>query len=154
MKRLLPLAACVLFLATAADRYQADRERMVRDQIEARGIKQPDLLQVLRSTPRHLFVPGAFREQAYQDSALPIGYGQTISQPYIVALMTELLNVSKLHKILEVGTGSGYQAAVLAGLAHRVFTIEIVPEPAASATATLKELSILNVAVSNADGSQ
>ena len=154
MKRLLSLAACVLFLATGADRFQAGRERMVRDQIEARGIRQPDVLQMLRSTPRHLFVPGTYREQAYEDRPLPIGYGQTISQPYIVAFMTELLAASKRHKVLEIGTGSGYQAAVLAGLADRVFTIEIIPELAASAGVKLQGLGIRNVVVRNGDGYQ
>src|SRR5437588_11037224 len=112
MRRLILLAACLGLLAAAGDRYEADRERMVRDQIHARGIARPDLLRVLRSTPRHLFVPASAREQAYQDRALPIGYGQTISQPYIVALMTELLEPSKRPKVLEIGTGPGYQAAV------------------------------------------
>src|SRR5229473_478823 len=125
MKRLILLAVWFGLLA-ASDRYQAERERMVRDQIEARGITRQDVLQAIRSTPRHLFVGERFREQAYQDHPLPIGYGQTISQPYIVALMTELLEPSKRQKALEIGTGSGYQAAVLARLAGRVFTIEIV----------------------------
>ena len=106
MKRLILLAVWFGLLA-ATDRYQAERERMVRDQIEARGISRPDVLRAMRSTPRHLFVPELLRPQAYQDRPLPIGSGQTISQPYIVALMTELLEPSKQQKVLEIGTGSG-----------------------------------------------
>src|SRR5260370_8804175 len=118
---------------------------MVRDQIEAGGIGGQEVLRAIRSTPRHLFITGLLRAQAYQDRPLPIGYGQTISQPYIVALMTELLEPSKHHKVLEIGTGSGYQAAVLAALTGRVFTIEIVPELAESATVLLNSLGILKL---------
>jgi protein-L-isoaspartate(D-aspartate) O-methyltransferase len=127
---------------------------MVRDQIEARGIGRPDVLRAIRSTPRHVFVPEPLRSQAYQDRPLPIGFGQTISQPYIVALMTELLEPSKQQKVLEIGTGSGYQAAVLAAIAGHVFTIEIVPELAKSATALLKSLGIRNATVRCGDGYQ
>ena len=154
MKRLILLAPWLSLLAAADDRYQVERERMVRDQIEGRGISRPDVLRAIRSIPRHLFVTELLREQAYQDRALPIGYGQTISQPYIVALMTELLEPSKHQKVLEIGTGSGYQAAVLAALAGRVFTIEIVPELAESATALLKSLGMRNVTVRCGDGYQ
>ena len=153
MKRLILLAVCCGLLA-ATDRYQAERERMVRDQIEARGISRPDVLRAIRSTPRHLFVPELLRPQAYQDRALPIGSGQTISQPYVVALMTELLEPSKRQKVLEIGTGSGYQAAVLAALVGHVFTIEIVPELAQSAAAVLERLGIRNVTVRYGDGYQ
>ena len=127
---------------------------MVRDQVEARGISRPDLLRAIRSIPRHLFVTELLREQAYQDRPLPIGSGQTISQPYIVALMTELLEPSKQQKVLEIGTGSGYQAAVLAALVAHVFTIEIVPELAQSAAAVLKSLGVRNVTVRCGDGYQ
>jgi protein-L-isoaspartate(D-aspartate) O-methyltransferase len=154
MKRLILLTTWLSLHAAADDRYQVERERMVRDQIEARGISRPDVLRAIRSIPRHLFVTELLREQAYQDRALPIGYGQTISQPYIVALMTELLEPSKHQKVLEIGTGSGYQAAVLAALAGRVFTIEIVPELAESATALLKSLGLRNVTVRCGDGYQ
>jgi protein-L-isoaspartate(D-aspartate) O-methyltransferase len=154
MKRLILLATWLSLYAAADDRYQVERERMVRDQIEARGISRPEVLRAIRSIPRHLFVTELLREQAYQDRALPIGYGQTISQPYIVALMTELLEPSKHQKVLEIGTGSGYQAAVLAALAGRVFTIEIVPELAESATALLKSLGLRNVTVRCGDGYQ
>jgi protein-L-isoaspartate(D-aspartate) O-methyltransferase len=153
MKRLILIAVwCGLLAAT--ERYQAERERMVRDQIEARGITRPDVLRVIRSTPRHLFVPELLRPQAYQDRALPIGSGQTISQPYVVALMTELLEPSKQQKVLEIGTGSGYQAAVLAALVGHVYTIEIVPELAQSAAAALKSIGVRNVTVRSGDDYQ
>jgi protein-L-isoaspartate(D-aspartate) O-methyltransferase len=153
MKRLILLAVWFGLLA-AADRYQAERERMVREQIEARGISRPDVLRAFRSIPRHLFVPELLRPQAYQDRPLLIGSGQTISQPYIVALMTELLEPSKQQKVLEIGTGSGYQAAVLAALVGHVFTIEIVPELAQSAAVVLKSLGVRNVTVRCGDGYQ
>lgn len=102
------------------------RERMVRDQIEARGVSQPEVLRAMRKVPRHLFVEEALMPQAYEDHPLPIGHGQTISQPYVVAWMTELLGVVPGHKVLEIGTGSGYQAAVLAELGADVFTVERV----------------------------
>jgi protein-L-isoaspartate(D-aspartate) O-methyltransferase len=102
------------------------RERMVRDQIEARGVQHPDVLRAMRKVPRHLFVEEALIPQAYEDHPLPIGHGQTISQPYVVAWMTELLEVAPGHKVLEIGTGSGYQAAVLAELGADVFTVERV----------------------------
>jgi protein-L-isoaspartate(D-aspartate) O-methyltransferase len=100
-------------LLIADESLAVQRERMVSDQIEARGIRTPDVLRVMRTTPRHLFVPTKLRSIAYADQPVPIGYGATISQPYIVALMTELLAPSKKHRILEIGTGSGYQAAIL-----------------------------------------
>ena len=153
MKRLILLAVWCSFLP-ATERYQVERERMVRDQIEARGISRPDVLRAIRATPRHLFVPELLRPQAYQDRALPIGSGQTISQPYVVALMTELLEPSKQQKVLEIGTGSGYQSAVLAALVGHVFTIEIVPELAQSAAAVLKSLGVRNVTVRCGDGYQ
>ncbi len=152
MKRLIFLAAFFGLFLTADDRDEAERERMVHDQIEARGIARPDVLRVLHSTPRHLFVPTLQQAQAYQDRALPIGFGQTISQPYIVALMTELLEPSKRHKVLEIGTGSGYQAAVLAALSGHVFTIEIVPELSVSAGVVLKRLGVRNVTLRSGDG--
>jgi len=130
--------------------YGAEREAMVRGQIEARGIRNEDVLQAMRETPRHEFVPQDVCSLAYTDQPLPIGYGQTISQPYIVAFMTDQLDVARDHKVLEIGTGSGYQAAVLAGLAADVYTIEIVPELAASAS---RKLSVYeNVTVREGDG--
>jgi protein-L-isoaspartate(D-aspartate) O-methyltransferase len=125
---------------------------MVREQIEARGIRNPDVLRVMRQTPRHLFVPEPMRSSAYEDHPVPIGYGQTISQPYIVALMTELLEPHKDAKVLEIGTGSGYQAAALAPLVRHVYTIEIVRELAESSSALLKTLGYENVTVRWGDG--
>lgn len=138
--------------APVPDPYTSQRERMVREQIEARGIHRGDILRVLRVTPRHLFVPEAIRDQAYDDCALPIGSGSTISQPYIVALMTELLAPQKHQRILEIGTGSGYQAAVLAQLAKHVYTIEIMPDLANSAREKLARLGYPNVIVRHGDG--
>ncbi len=147
----------VLWLLTAsaaagADPDAAERLRMVREQIEARGIRNPDVLRAMRATPRRLFMPEAVRSMAYEDHPAPIGRGATISQPYIVALMTELLAPSPNHRVLEIGTGSGYQAAVLAQLAGRVYTMEIVPELAASAAETLRKLGYANIAVRRGDG--
>ena len=116
----------------------ARRRAMVATQIEAQGIKDPAVLQALENVPRHLFVPVELQERAYEDRPLPIGEGQTISQPYIVALMTQLANVTKGSRVLEVGTGSGYQAAVLAEIGATVYTIEIVPTLAARAKVALE----------------
>jgi protein-L-isoaspartate(D-aspartate) O-methyltransferase len=120
--------------------YQDDRIAMVKIQIEARGVKNPAVLEVIRNIPRHQFIPESLRHEAYEDGPVPIGYDQTISQPYIVALMTELLELDSDSKVLEIGTGSGYQAAVLSILADSVYSIEIIPELAAKADSTLKEL--------------
>lgn len=136
----------------AVDRYGIERERMVREQIEDRGVKNPDVLRAMRTTQRHLFVPEQLRNQSYSDGPLPIGSGQTISQPYIVASMTELLRPSKSLRVLEIGTGSGYQAAVLSAVFSEVYTIELVPELGASATALLRKLGLANVAVRIGDG--
>jgi protein-L-isoaspartate(D-aspartate) O-methyltransferase len=103
-----------------------NRERMVREQIEARGVRDPVVLAAMRATPRHLFVQEGLQYQAYEDHPLPIGHGQTISQPLIVALMSELLEAKQGMSVLEIGTGSGYQAAILSLLAKEVYTIEIV----------------------------
>jgi len=145
---------CLALVLAAADPYSAARERMVRLDIEARGVRNPDVLRVMRSTPRHLFVPPALQADAYADRPLSIGYGATISQPYIVALMTELIEPSSAHRVLEIGTGSGYQAAVLAQLVKQVYTIEIVPELAQSAGETLARLGYANVTVRQGDGYQ
>lgn len=133
-------------------RWAAVRAAMVQTQIAARGVKDERVLSALRQVPRHLFVPEEFREQAYEDHPLPIGEGQTISQPYIVGLMTELLQVKPGDKVLEVGTGSGYQAAVLAAMGCQVFTIEIRPTLAAQAAERLKRLGYANVQVRVGDG--
>jgi protein-L-isoaspartate(D-aspartate) O-methyltransferase len=125
---------------------------MVSIQIEARGIDDKAVLDAMRTVPRHHFVPQKYLDQAYADHPLPIGYGQTISQPYIVALMTEILELSPGDRVLEIGTGSGYQAAVLAELNVDVYTVEIIPELAAQADERLEKVGYSNVQVANADG--
>ena len=133
---------------------QAERDRMVNDQIVARGVKDPAVIEALRWIPRHRFVLEPEAEMAYEDRPLPIGYEQTISQPYIVAFMTEALQLQGKKKVLEIGTGSGYQAAVLATIVHQVFTIEIVEPLAERAAGTLKEVGCDNVTVRTGDGYQ
>jgi protein-L-isoaspartate(D-aspartate) O-methyltransferase len=125
---------------------------LVEEHIENRGIRNPDVLRVIRAVPRHEFVPANMREFAYEDRPLGIGYGATISQPYIVAAMTELLEPKRHHKVLEIGTGSGYQAAVLANLVRDVYSIEIVPELARASAETLRRLGYRNVYVKQGDG--
>jgi protein-L-isoaspartate(D-aspartate) O-methyltransferase len=132
--------------------WNMQRERMVSDQIEARGVKDPLVLQSMRAVPRHLFVPENYRDAAYHDSPLPIGDSQTISQPYIVALMSELLEVGAGQKVLEIGTGSGYQAAVLAEMGVDVCSIEIRPRLCENAARTLAELEYGSVQVRCGDG--
>ena len=132
--------------------FAAERNAMVREQIEARAVKDPAVLGALRRVPRHEFVPAAMRPHAYADRPLPIGEGQTISQPYIVAFMTELLEVRPGQRILEIGTGSGYQAAILAELGVEVYTIEIVERLAMTARALLERLGYTNVHVRAGDG--
>jgi protein-L-isoaspartate(D-aspartate) O-methyltransferase len=128
------------------------RERMVAEQIERRGIRSPDVLRAMRATPRHLLVPADVRPMAYEDRPLGIGFGATISQPYVVALMTGLLAPARDHRVLEIGTGSGYQAAILAQLAAHVYTVEISAELARSAAAALSALGYSNVTVRRGDG--
>jgi len=128
------------------------RERMVRQQIETRGVKDPQVLAAMRSVPRHRFVPTDYREASYQDSPLPIGESQTISQPYIVALMSELLEVGPGDKVLEIGTGSGYQAAVLAAMGVEVYTVEIRQRLCERAEVILNELDYDNAHVRCGDG--
>ena len=134
--------------------FKADREKMVKSQIEGRGISDEQVLRAMRCVPRHLFVTEDARSQAYRDCPVRIGSGQTISQPYIVALMTSLLNVKKHHKVLDVGTGSGYQAAVLAELGAEVHSIERHPELAQEAEALLRGLGYDSVWVHVGDGTQ
>jgi protein-L-isoaspartate(D-aspartate) O-methyltransferase len=134
------------------DKFQEDRNQMVDDQIEARGISDQAVLMAMRNVPRHLFVPDDLRHQAYSDSPLPIGFGQTISQPYIVALMTQEIRVIPGQRILEVGTGSGYQAAILEEMGAEVYTIEIIPELAQRAKDLLAHLGYTNIHTSTADG--
>lgn len=149
------LPAFFLFLSLAPpDPYAGKRAMLVQEHIEARGVRNPEVLRVIRTVPRHEFVPVQQREAAYEDRPLSIGYGATISQPYIVAAMTELLDLNRKHRVLEIGTGSGYQAAVLAMLAGYVYTIEIVPELAISSAETLRRLGFGNVRVRQGDGYQ
>lgn len=134
--------------------WRQSAEKMVQTQIAERGVTDKGVLKVMKSTPRHLFVPAQYRQMAYQDGPLPIGHEQTISQPYIVALMTELLALTGDEKVLEIGTGSGYQAAVLAQLAKSVYSIEIVEPLAKQSAVLLEELGHDNVEVRFGDGYQ
>ncbi len=146
---------CLLVVASSiltAQSREDEREEMVQAQIAARGITDEATLRAMRTVPRHLFVPPAWSDAAYADRPLPIGYGQTISQPYIVAYMTELVKPRRGQRVLEIGTGSGYQAAVLAEIVDSVFTIEIITELANEADARLKNLGCKNILVRNADG--
>lgn len=133
-------------------RYQDERNRMVNQQIRDRGVNDPAVLTAMRKVKRHLFVPPAQAANAYDDRPLPIGYGQTISQPYIVGYMTEVVKPAGNFKVLEIGTGSGYQAAVLADIVKEVYTIEIVPELGQSAKTRLGKLGYENVEVKIGDG--
>ncbi len=155
--------ATVAFLSCSAqqpadDQYRALRETMVREQIAAQRfsgappVRDARVLDVLRRTPRHLFVPPAQARFAYEDHPLPIGHGQTISQPYMVAIMTELLDTKKEQRVLEIGTGSGYQAAVLAPLVAEVYTIEIVEPLGREARQRLRSLGYKNIEVRIGDG--
>ncbi len=134
------------------DAYVEDRHAMVKFQIEARGVRDPLVLDAMRSVPRHLFVQPGLMHRAYDDHPLPIGMDQTISQPYIVAAMTELARVKPGDSVFEVGTGSGYQAAVLDAIGAKVFTIEIVEPLATSAAERLKALGYTNTTVKAGDG--
>ena len=133
--------------------YAQERAFMVAEQIKARGIKADRVLKALAKVPRHLFVPPHLLSQAYNDYPLPIGEGQTISQPYIVALMTEALELKPGDKVLEVGTGSGYQTTILAEMGAEVYSIEIIPQLAEKAEKTLKNLGYENIQVLTSDGS-
>ena len=134
------------------DAFASERARMIEEQIVARGIRDSRVLAAMRSVPRHELVPPALREVAYRDGPLPIGHDQTISQPYIVAYMTEAAQIEPGDKVLEIGTGSGYQAAILAELAREVYTIELIPELAATAKAALDKLGYTNVRTRTGDG--
>jgi protein-L-isoaspartate(D-aspartate) O-methyltransferase len=128
------------------------RESMVDTQIRARNVFDERVIAAMQAVPRHKFVPGGYQDQAYNDHPLPIGYGQTISQPYIVAVMTELLELNPGDRVLEIGTGSGYQAAVLAEITDEVYTIEIVPELAVRAQQTFDQLDYHQIEAKYADG--
>ena len=149
---LLIALAVVAHAGADDDRFTAARERMVAEQIAARGIEDPRVLAAMRSVPRHAFVPAEHRDRAYEDFPVGIGHGQTISQPYVVALMTTLARVGPGDRVLEVGTGSGYQAAVLAACGAEVWTIEIVPELAERARRDLARLGYDRVHVRTGDG--
>jgi protein-L-isoaspartate(D-aspartate) O-methyltransferase len=134
------------------DRFTSAREKMVTGQIISRGVTDQQTLRAMRKVPRHLFVPEEYIKEAYDDNPLPIGYGQTISQPYIVAFMTEVSKPSADKKVLEIGTGSGYQAAVMAEITDKVYTIEIVPELARESSERLKKMGYTNITGKFGDG--
>ena len=138
--------------AGEVDPFAADRTQMVEQQLRSRGIADSAVLAAMSRVPRHLFVPADVRVEAYDDHPLPIGHNQTISQPYIVAYMTEVADVSPTDRVLEIGTGSGYQAAVLAEIAREVYSIEIVPELAESARQVLTTLGYSNLHLRTGDG--
>lgn len=146
------LATCCTGQPNRTTDFRAKREQMVKNQIEARGINNPKVLSAMRKVERHLFVPPGQVNAAYGDHPLPIGYDQTISQPYIVAFMTDVLDVKRDTKVLEIGTGSGYQAAILGELCDSVFTIEIVKPLGEKAQSLLKSLGYTNVFVKIGDG--
>ena len=154
--RIVMIAASVLSALHGAlatdDPYLQKRAAMVRDQIEREGISDPRVLAAMRDVPRHLFVPPSFRARAYEPYPMPIGEGQTISQPYIVGLMTQILRLKETDRVLEVGTGSGYQAAVAARLAAEVYSVEILESLAARSRRTLSDLGFRNVVVRQGDG--
>lgn len=137
---------------TQEEAYTVMRQQMIDEQIKGRGVTDPRVLEALEAVPRHQFVPEAYRDQAYEDTPLPIGEDQTISQPYIVGLMSTLLELKPTDKVLEIGTGSGYQAAVLSHLADSVYTIEIIPALGERARRVLAELGYHNVHVRIGDG--
>ena len=153
----LAFSICLPFKTPAASGREPEdfaqaRERMVKEQLEARGISDPAVLAAMRRVPRHLFVPPAQGSLAYGDFPLPIGEGQTISQPYVVAFMTEALALKSDHRVLEIGTGSGYQAAVLGELVKDVYTVEIIKKLGEQARKTLIRLGYGNVHVKIGDG--
>ncbi len=140
--------------SSGEESFTLNRQKMVKEQIEGRGITDQRVLEVMRKVPRHLFVPAPLQNLAYDDSPLPIGQGQTISQPYIVAYMTEAVKISPRDRVLEIGTGSGYQAAVLGELAKEVYTIEIVKPLAESARLLLEKSGYKNIKIRWGDGYQ
>ena len=154
LKIIISLLICFCYASEKSETvwWHKNAEIMVKNQLERRGIQNEGVLRVMRETPRHLFVPNSLKDVAYEDGPLPIGEGQTISQPYIVALMTELLELNGNERILEIGTGSGYQAAVLSSLAKEVYSIEIVKSLAEKAGKKLKEMQYHNVTVKWGDG--
>jgi protein-L-isoaspartate(D-aspartate) O-methyltransferase len=157
MMRLLWIAAVLICVGchpaqTQVADFPAQRERMVKEQIVMRGVVEERVLAAIRKVPREEFVPAEFRAESYTDRPLPIGYDQTISQPFIVAFMTEALRAQPTHRVLEIGTGSGYQAAILAELVAEVYSIEIIEPLKKNAEATLQRLGYKNVHVKAGDG--
>ena len=160
MKNTILILLCFSFLSSSlsadvvadSPRFQKARDSLIRDTIEGRGISDPLVLRAMRDIPRHYFVPGNIISKAYRDTALPIGEGQTISQPYVVALMTASLKLGSNHRVLEIGTGSGYQSAVLAKIVKKVYTIEIKEKLHLSATRLLNTLGLDNVKTRHGDG--
>lgn len=155
----LPVVFLILALSAAGPPYAAPEDplaaarlAMVTDQIQREGISDPRVLQAMREVPRHSFVPAGVRSRAYEPRPLPIGEGQTISQPYIVAFMTEILRLKETDRVLEVGTGSGYQAAVASRIAREVYTMEIFESLAAGSRRRLADLGFRNVQVRQGDG--
>jgi protein-L-isoaspartate(D-aspartate) O-methyltransferase len=146
------LILLAVFTVSASDPYREARKEMVQHDLRGRGIRDARVLKVMAEVPRHLFVDERYRGEAYADHPLPIGEGQTISQPYVVALMTEGLKLKPSYRVLEIGTGSGYQAAVLAGIVKEVYTVEIRKNLAARASGRLKTLGYGNVTVRYGDG--
>lgn len=149
---LLTAVLCNVCAASEEEAFALSRQRMVDQQIERRGITDKRVLDAMRKVKRHLFVPAHLRNAAYEDTPLPIGHGQTISQPYIVAYMTQAARVGPNDRILEIGTGSGYQAVVLAEIAKEIYTIEILQPLADSARTRLEEMGYKNVKVKLGDG--
>jgi len=153
MKILPFILLCItLLLAFQEDPFRKEREALVLQSIEKRGVTDKAVLKSMKTVPRHLFVPESNVPVAYEDRPLSIGYGQTISQPFVVAYMTQVINPKPEHKVLEIGTGSGYQAAVLAEIVKEVYTIEIIPELGNAASERLKKLEYSNVKVKVSDG--
>lgn len=152
IRSILTLFMAAFALTVTAQNYAEERAQMVKWQIENRGINDPEILDAMRTVKRHHFVPKQYRSRAYRDGPLSIGHGQTISQPYIVALMTEKLQLDENDKVLEIGTGSGYQAAVLAEITPHVYSIEIVEELAIKARETLRQQGYSNVHLKIGDG--
>jgi protein-L-isoaspartate(D-aspartate) O-methyltransferase len=137
-----------------SERHRRDRARMIEHDLRRRGVSDPRVLEAMGDIPRHVFVPAAERANAYQDRALPLEIGQTISQPYMVAIMTQALRIAPHHRVLEIGTGSGYHTAVLARLASHVFTVERIPDLQGGAREVLEELGVANVTFAVGDGSR
>jgi len=153
--RLTVIILCLImgeYVFPQVDKYVAARNNMVKIQITDRGITNAATIKALRKVPRHLFVPKEYENDAYGDYPLPIGYSQTISQPYIVAYMTEIVRPAEKKKALEIGTGSGYQAAVLAEIVDTVYTIEIIPELASESSSRFKKLGYENIIGKSGDG--